>query len=97
MANYIVKRHGSNGANQSMTQTAVVGSIEAKSKKDARERFGEENPTVTIYNNQYLEFVPISKATQEEIDDANEASILHEAEGQYFDSLGNVVGKRSAS
>ncbi len=94
MANYIVRRHGSNAANQSMTQIAVVGSVEAKNRKEAREKFTEENPTVAVYNNQFLEFVPLSKATQEDQEAANECDVLNEVDGVYFDSLGRAYGRK---
>lgn len=88
MATYIVLRHGSNKANQSMTQTAVIGSIEAKSREEARERFNDENPTVTVYANQHLGFVPQSKAKAWQIQEAGEADLYNRADDEYFASLG---------
>lgn len=96
MATYIVKRYGSNGANQPMSNEMVVGSIEAKSKIDAFNRFEEENPTVTIYANQYIEFIPISKASQDDIEASNEAGILNEVDGIYYDRLGNEYARKES-
>ena len=61
MATYVIYRHGSNSANQSMCDKAVVGLLEAKSKKDALAR-AEQELHLTVYNNQYLSAVAWSKA-----------------------------------
>ncbi len=59
MTTYIIYRHGSNAANQSMTPMMVLGSIDAASKKDALSQAAER---YTCYNNQRFEAKPISRS-----------------------------------
>lgn len=61
MTRYIIYRHGSNAANQSMTQTMVLGSIDAASKKDA---IGQAAARYTCYVNQRFEAKPISRCSK---------------------------------
>lgn len=73
MKNYIVIRHGSNSANQSMCQEAVVGIIEANNKKEAKE---EAYNKWTFYNNQYPEIKTFSEATKLEKEVAMEINAI---------------------
>jgi hypothetical protein len=61
MTSYLIYRHGSNSANQSMTPKAAIAIVEAANGEEAK-RIASENHTV--YNNQYLEAVPESKANK---------------------------------
>lgn len=78
---YLIYRHGSNAANQSMTQTAVVCSVEAKSREEA-ERIASEK--VTVYNNQTLEARPASKCSKVDCQEAWEADQAIEADAKAF-------------
>ncbi len=51
---FIIKRHGSNGANQPMTQTHVLGIVWAKTADEAKTIASEE---FTCYANQYFEAI----------------------------------------
>ena len=65
---YIVTRHGSNAANQSMTPEMDVGSVEAANRREACRLMADE---VTVYNNQFLSAKLLSRATRSEIDQLN--------------------------
>lgn len=69
MATWIVLRHGSNAANQSLCQTAVVGVVQARNKREAANKFAH---SVTVYANQFLEFLPQSKAKRWQVQMARE-------------------------
>jgi hypothetical protein len=60
MTKYLVYRHGSNSANQSMRQTMPLAIIEAKSKSEARQIAEEYH---TFYANQSSEAIAESKAS----------------------------------
>ena len=74
MPRYLVYRHGSNAANQSMRDTAPVAIVEAKSANEACAVESDPKPTihssawlalnsdVTLYANQRVSAVPLSKA-----------------------------------
>ncbi len=55
---YVVYRHGSNAANQSMCNKRIVGTIKATSRKEACKLMAGR---VTVCHNQRLEAVPASK------------------------------------
>lgn len=80
MTNYILFRHGSNAANQSMTQTAVVGSIMAKTRQDAREKGAE---LVTVYSNQRIEARPASRCSRAAIEEAQYADMARAEWNKY--------------
>lgn len=73
MTTYIIARHGSNAANQSMIQRMVMGTIEAKNRVEALAKASAE---WNCYNNQRFEIIPISKAKGSDIDAANNADAL---------------------
>jgi hypothetical protein len=64
---YLIIRYGSNAANQSMCNRAPVGTVEASSQGEA---VAKMVGVVTVYNNQYLEAVPASKARVSDWDGA---------------------------
>jgi hypothetical protein len=80
MTSYLVYRHGSNAANQSMTPTMAVAIIDAETEDAARE-VAREN--VNCYANQYLEFVAESELTDDQAEDWNAVS-LRDAELRSF-------------
>ena len=71
MASYLVYRHGSNAANQSMTPVAAVAIVDAATEKDARNLAAE---CVNCYANQHLELVAESDLTDSQIEDWNEVN-----------------------
>lgn len=56
---YVVIRHGSNAFNQPMSSRSVLGVVEAKNKKEARETAEKK---FTFYVNQRCEVICESKA-----------------------------------
>ena len=63
---FYVYRHGSNAANQSMTQTMLVAEVEAADAEEAKQLAAKR---VTVYNNQHL------SAEDADAEDAREAAI----------------------
>jgi hypothetical protein len=61
MDRWIIKRHGSNAANQSMRQVSVLGTVEAP---DSESAVAAAAGRWTRYNNQYFEAVPLSGRTR---------------------------------
>lgn len=66
MTSYLIYRHGSNAANQSMTPKMAVGIVEAETYDEARRIACEQ---VNCYANQHLELVTEAEA---DTDDWNE-------------------------
>lgn len=58
---WIVKRHGSNAANQSRAQVKVLGTVEAADREAAREAAAAR---WTCYNNQYFEVIDMTGRTR---------------------------------
>jgi hypothetical protein len=73
MATFMIKRHGSNGANQPMTQESTVAFVEADSEDEARER--ARKCGVTVYNNQQLEAISFEDADADEWNAAAEEGV----------------------
>ena len=63
MTSYLIYRHGSNSANQSMCNTMAIAIVEAASKEAAIAIVAEDH---TVYANQFLSAVPESKASRED-------------------------------
>jgi hypothetical protein len=68
VTDYLIYRHGSNSANQSLSDKEPVAIVEAPSRTAAIETEGDEHvrrlaldPSVSVYANQWLEAVPKSK------------------------------------
>jgi hypothetical protein len=70
MATYVVVRHGSNGANQSMCNRSVLGFVEAKDRDAA---YTECHDRWTCYANQQFELIPVLQAKKADLEEANEA------------------------
>jgi hypothetical protein len=94
MTNYLIYRHGSNAANQSMTPTAVVCSVEAKDQTEAVKLAADR---VTVYNNQRLEAIPASKCSKEDNRQAFEANLAIEEEDRQWDDIARDVDQSEAS
>lgn len=60
---FIVIRHGSNAANQSMTPKKILGIVRAKTYDDAKTQATEE---FNCYNNQFLQILAWYEATASE-------------------------------
>lgn len=71
MNSYLIYRHGSNAANQSMTPIAAVAIVDAETEEQAKEIAAEN---MTCYNNQFFSAVLESDLTEEQIDDWNSVS-----------------------
>lgn len=56
MTSYLIIRHGSNAANQSMTPQTGVAFVDAETPEEAK-RIAREDQGVTCYANQFLEAV----------------------------------------
>lgn len=66
MTSYLIYRHGSNAANQSMTPKMAVGIVEADTYDEARRIAGEQ---VNCYANQHLELVAEDDADTDDWND----------------------------
>jgi hypothetical protein len=71
MASYLVYRHGSNAANQSMTPVMAVAIVDAPTAEGARSVAAEN---VNCYANQHLELIAEGELTEEQCEDWNEVS-----------------------
>ena len=71
MKSYLIIRHGSNAANQSMTPSAAIAIVEAATAQEAKEIAAEDH---TVYNNQYLEAIAEDDLTEEQCEEWNEVS-----------------------
>lgn len=69
MNSYLIYRHGSNAANQSMTPVAAVAIVDAASEADAIRIAGEN---LTCYNNQFFEAVLEADLDENQCEDWNE-------------------------
>ena len=61
--NYLIYRHGSNSANQSMCNKMAIAIIEATSKDAAMRQAADDH---SVYANQFLSAVAESKANRED-------------------------------
>jgi hypothetical protein len=76
---FLVYRHGSNAANQSMTPVAAVAIVDADTIESAR-KIASEN--VLCYSNQHLELVEEPDADTEDWNDVVERSAQLSACGE---------------
>jgi hypothetical protein len=74
---FIAIRYGSNAANQSMCNRAVIGVIVAESEDRAREVAEAE---WTFYNNQYLSLIRPAGASYADKRDASECEVISAAD-----------------
>ncbi len=72
MATYLILRHGSNSANQSMIETMAVCFVEAEDEDDARDLALKK---VTVYHNQHLEVLAEDDADNDDWNDAVESDL----------------------
>ena len=66
---YVVYRHGSNGANQSMTQTMPIGIYSGTGKTATERRHAAQEAAAqehTVYANQWLDAIPSSRVSAAE-------------------------------
>lgn len=75
MTDYVILRHGSNSANQSMTEVMPLTIIRARSRDAAKKAAWE---LFTVYNNQFLEAIPESRASKQDWDTAAQEDGLRE-------------------
>lgn len=76
---YIVYRHGSNAANQSMTPVMPVGIWEAASPEEAIQQAAQD---VVVYANQYLTARGYRSASHADQEAASEADYAREIAAQ---------------
>ena len=81
MTIYIITRHGSNAANQSMTPTAIIGTIEAESGADAKRIAADK---WTCYANQFVSAEPFDSASHDDRDEADEADRANSLDQSQF-------------
>ncbi len=81
---YLIRRHGCNSANQSMTPVMPIGILEAGSREEAKELAQSDEPEwlacaeecPQVYNNQCLEAIPVSRAKRAELRSLQEADLM---------------------
>lgn len=61
MKRFIIKRHGSNGANQHMQLTKVLGTVVAEDTDHAKRKASEK---WSCYNNQHFEAIDLAGRTR---------------------------------
>jgi hypothetical protein len=76
---YGIYRYGANGANQGYANKALVAIVEARNREEAEECDTQDRPTVydsawlkldpevTIWANQFVSAVPVSKISKSEL------------------------------
>lgn len=72
MTSYLIYRHGSNAANQSMTPVAAVAIVDAANEDEAIRTAGEN---LTCYNNQFFEAVAEADLDEDQCEDWDEVSM----------------------
>lgn len=72
---YYILRHGSNAANQSMTQTMRVAEVKADSEDEA---LSLAHRRVTCYNNQQLEAIDADMVDAEEAGIDERVTLINE-------------------
>jgi hypothetical protein len=90
---YVVYRHGSNGANQSMTSVMPIGIYSGtgrtatERRQDAQDKAAREH---TVYTNQWLDGVPASRVSADTKDTAWETQLLGRP-AERFHKVGHQV------
>lgn len=84
LTSYLIYRHGSNAANQSMCNAMPVCIVDAASRQGAIDAVRANHPEITVYANQYLTAIPKSRVSEqtwnEQLEyDAQRAHCLAEA------------------
>ena len=78
---FIVTRHGSNSANQSMTPSAIVGTVEAETKQEAK---SAAEAGFNCYNNQFLSVAPSKDASEGDCQEALERDTARQEDTESF-------------
>ena len=94
MQQYIVIRHGSNAANQSMTPEMICGTVEAGTEEEGYAKAREE---WTCYANQQFELRPASECSDEECNEAFEGDQLTAAENDHWNEVARDLGSGTTS
>ena len=91
MPQFIIYRHGSNGANQHLQIKAVVGTMDAVDGRGACKRMARR---ITVYSNQHLSWKFLSKASAKDRLDAQEQNLQLAAqdEADFEDRLADQIG-----
>jgi len=71
MTNFLIYRHGSNAANQSMTPISAVAIVEAETPEAAKAIAAQDH---TCYANQFFSAVAEADLTEEQCEEWNEVS-----------------------
>ena len=89
MTTYVIYRHGSNKANQSMCNKAPVAVLEAPSRKAAIEQAFElkNSGRFTVYNNQFLSAASRSQVPTDEFNAACEEDAANAEHEKFLTSL----------
>lgn len=78
---YVIYRHGSNKANQTMTPVAAVGVEEAESIEEAK---AQAAVRINCYANQFLEARCLDECSMDDRIAADEAEMAREAEESFY-------------
>ena len=81
---YAIYRHGSNAANQSACPKMLVGTVRAASRAEACERMASR---VTVYINQWLSAVPLSRLGKKDQMIAAERDLDSQIESEFWDEV----------
>ena len=81
---YVVYRHGSNAANQHMCNKMIVGTIEARNRKEACRLMSEK---VTVYRNQWLSAIPFSRLGKKDQVIALERDMYNDVEIEFWNDV----------
>lgn len=110
---YAVYRYGANASNQGSTHKLLVAIVEAKNRDEAIECEQVDNPTiydapwlrldsdVTVYANQTLDAVPLSRASRVEVREFEEQSASADSRrsaiaAQQASDLAEIAAERAA-
>ena len=74
---YAIYRYGSNSANQHLCEKMIVAVVEAKSREAAIKKALNET-AITVYANQHLSAVPMSRVPRAERDAAYEDEAMRQ-------------------
>jgi len=81
---YVIYRHGSNAANQHMCNKMIVGTIEAHNREEACRLMSDK---VTVYRNQWLLAVPLSRLGKKDQMIAAERDLYSQIENEFWDDV----------
>lgn len=90
--NYVIMRHGSNSANQSMCDSMAIDIIVAHDRREALEIALRKTASgrYTLYTNQCLEAAPLSSLNKDDVTELQERLLNEEA---LVNCVCNVCGK----